>query len=89
MQNASIIPAATSMTVNAQVMNSGATLAQQAFTSSLEYQSQQYWNAQNLQMQKQALNAQKHATDMGVLGSFLGAGAQLGGSYMIAAALAG
>lgn len=88
LQNASIIPASTSMAVNAQVMNSGATLAQQAFTSSLEYQSQQYWNARNLEMQKKALDAQKSANTAGMVGSVLGAGAQLGGSYMIASALA-
>ena len=88
LQNASIIPASTSMAVNAQVMNSGASLAQQAFTSSFEYQSQEYWNSQNLAMQKKALDAQRDANRMGMFGSLLGAGAQLGGSYMIASALA-
>ena len=81
LQNASIIPAATSMAVNAQVMNSGATLAQQAFTSSLEYNSQQYWNQQNLNMQKQALDAQKMANWMNFAGSVIGAGGDAYAAY--------
>lgn len=82
LQNASIIPASTSMAVNAQVMNSGATLAQQAYTSSLEYQSQQYWNQQNLNMQQKALEAQKDANKMNFAGSVIGAGSKMGAAYL-------
>lgn len=82
LQNASIIPASTSMAVNAQVMNSGATLAQQAYTSSLEYNSQQYWNQQNLNMQKKALDAQKTANMMNFVGSLFEAGGNAGAAYM-------
>lgn len=81
LQNASIIPAATSMTVNAQVMDSGATLAQQAFTSSLEYNSQQYWNQQNLNMQRQAIDAQRDANKINFVGSLLDAGGSAAAAY--------
>ena len=82
LQNASIIPAATSMAVNAQVMNSGASLAQQAFTSSLEYNSQQYWNQQNLNMQQKALDAQQKANRMNFAGSVIGAGSKVTAAYL-------
>ena len=82
LQNASIIPAATSMAVNAQVMNSGASLAQQAFTSSLEYNSQQYWNQQNLNMQQKALDAQEKANRMNFAGSVIGAFGNAGAAYL-------
>jgi hypothetical protein len=81
LQNASIIPAATSMAVNAQVMHSGAALAQQAFTSSLEYQSQEYWNQRNLDMQKKALDAQKDANKLNFAGSVIGAFGKVGAAY--------
>ena len=81
LQSASIIPAATSMAVNAQVMDSGATLAQQAFTSSLEYNSQQYWNQQNLNMQRQAIAAQKKANKLNFAGSVIEAFGDAAAAY--------
>ena len=81
LQSASIIPAATSMQVNAQVMDSGATLAQQAFTSSLEYNSQQYWNQQNLNMQRQAIAAQKKANKLNFAGSVIEAFGDAAAAY--------
>ncbi len=78
---ASTIPAASLMGTTANVMHSGASLAADAFGSALEYQSQQYWNRQNLNMQKQALDAQKSANMMNFVSSLIGAGVDAYAGY--------
>jgi hypothetical protein len=80
LSGASVIPPSTAMQVGAQLIGSVGQLTQNAFTNSLEYNSQQYWNGQNLIQQKNALSAQESAGKMGVWGAAIGAvGAVAGG----------
>ena len=77
---AGTIPAGTIMSTTANVMHSGASLASDAFQSALEYNSQQYWNRQNLAMQEKALKEQKRANTLGFVGSLFGSGAKVWGA---------
>ena len=74
---AGTIPAGTLMGTTANVMHSGASLASDAFQSAMEYNSQQYWNQQNLALQQQALKEQKRANTLGFAGSLIGSGAKV------------
>lgn len=78
LQGGTIIPAGTAMQVNASTIANAGQLAQSAIQTSMEYNSQQYWNAQNLTMQNKALDAQKDAAKYQLFGSVLGAGATIG-----------
>lgn len=80
---AGTIPAGTIMGTTANVMHSGASLASGAFQSALEYNSQQYWNRQNLALQQQALKEQKRANTLGFAGSLFEGGAKVASAGVV------
>ena len=69
LSGSTLVPAGTAMQVGATTIANAGQLAQSAMQNSLEYQSQSYWNGQNLIMQKKAIDAQESAAKMGAWGA--------------------
>lgn len=76
--NAALTSADSTMNSLASTVANAGSLAQSATNSGLEYTSQQYWNNLNLQLQQQALKAQKQASNYQLLGSVISGAAQVG-----------
>lgn len=77
--SAGLVPAGTAMATNAQMVTAAGQLASNMVQFGAEYQSQQYWNQQNLSLQQQALKEQERANTLQFITGIIQGGAKLAG----------